>query len=157
MITIGNPENSEEKEETLLWPDHCVQGTRGADLVPELDPSKLTHQVEKGQDPRVESYSAFGPPFRSPRIAESSLEETLQDAGITHVFCVGVAFDYCVKFTAIDAAQEGFVTYVIEAATKAVDQSEAGLEATRKELAAKGVSVISLDSKEIKMVQELKV
>lgn len=155
-ITIGNPKNSEEYQEAMLWPDHCVQGTKGAQLISELDQSKLTHVVKKGEDARVESYSAFGPPFRSPRIGESDLGKILHDEGITHVFCVGLAFDFCVKCTAVDAAEEGFKTYVIEEASKASDQSETGLQKVRQELLNHGVTVISMDSEILRKIREQK-
>ena len=144
--TIANPENAcEEPFTTTLWPDHCVQGTTGCDIIPELDQSQLTHRIDKGQDPRLESYSAFGPPFRAPAVGMSGLEATLTAEGITDLFVVGLAFDYCVKYTAVDAASYGFTTYVLEDATKAVDQSAAGLAATRKTLRDAGVRVVSVD------------
>lgn len=120
-ITIHNPLNPEESQTTQLWPDHCVQGTRGAELLPELDTSKLDHVIEKGQDKRVEMYSAFADPFRKPTVARSDLAQVLHGAEVTDVFVVGLAADYCVKFTALDAAQEGFSTWVVEAATRPVD------------------------------------
>lgn len=111
--------------------------------MPELNKDKLDVIVDKGQDRRVESYSAFGPPFRKPQVAMSGLDEMLWQAGVNTVFVVGVAFDYCVKHTAIDAAANGFDTFVIESATKAVDQSEAGLAAARGDMEAAGVSVVA--------------
>lgn len=148
--TIPNPENSDDEVfTTLLWPDHCVQGTPGCEFIPELNKSKLTHTILKGQDSRVESYSGFGPVYRNPKVGMSELGETLTKAGITDLFVVGLAFDYCVKHTAIDAVQHGFDTYVVEGATSAVDQTAEGLSATRKELQDGGVKIIQLDSKEL--------
>ena len=153
--TINNPENKDDKPfTTLLWPDHCVQETPGCELIPELDQSKLTHRIDKGQDKRVESYSAFGPVYRNPPVAMSGLGDTLKQAGVTHLFVVGLAYDYCVKHTAIDAVEHGFETFVIEDATKAVDQSDEGLAATRKELQDSGVTIISVDSKELDKVRQ---
>ena len=148
--TIKNPENTDDKAfTTLLWPDHCVQGTQGCELIPELDQSKLTHKIDKGQDKRVESYSAFGPVYRNPPVAMSGLGDTMEKAGITDVFVVGLAYDFCVKHTAIDAVEHGFKTFIIEDATKAVDQSEDGLSKLRKELQDNGVIIIDMDSKEL--------
>lgn len=110
--------------------------------------------IDKGQDKRVESYSAFGPPFRSPTISMSGLDKTLKDHGITDLFVVGLAFDYCVKYTAIDAARHGFKTYVIEDATKAVFQDEKAMNASRKEMQDAGVHIVDLDSKELDMVKD---
>ena len=141
-----------DEARSVLWPDHCVQGTPGCELVPELDKAKLDLIINKGEDPRVESYSAFGPPFKSPKVSMSGLENTLQKAGITDVFVVGLAWDFCVKYTAIDAAKEGFKTYVVEEATKAVDQSPEAMAASRKKMEEAGVRIIRLDSQELKAI-----
>ena len=153
--TINNPENHEDTAfTTLLWPDHCIQGTQGCEFIPELDLTKVTQTIEKGQDKRVESYSAFGPVYRNPAVAMSGLGEKLKKEGISDLYVVGLAFDYCVKHTAIDAVEHGFRTYVIEDATKAVDQSDAGIAATRKELQDSGVVLIDLSSKELAAVRD---
>lgn len=121
MITINNPLNPEEKQETRLWPDHCVQGTNGSELLPELEVARVNHIVEKGQDKRVEMYSAFADPFLDPTVSRSKLAQILRDAGVTDVYVAGLAADYCVKYTALDAHREGFKTWVIGDATRAVD------------------------------------
>ncbi len=109
--------------------------------------------VDKGQDKRVESYSAFGPPFRSPRVSMSPLADTLREAHVTHVFVCGLAWDFCVKATAIDAAEEGFTTYALQEACRGIDRSAKGPAATREEMEKHGVQVIGLDSKELDMVR----
>jgi nicotinamidase-related amidase len=136
-----------------LWPDHCVQGTKGAELLPELDVSKVDYIVEKGQDKRVEMYSAFADPFTNPCVARSKLAEKLRSAGVTDVFVVGLAADYCVKCTAIDSAKEGFKTWVIGEATKAVDTSS--LDSVHKQYGESDVSVIGMDDAQIRRVKEL--
>jgi nicotinamidase-related amidase len=123
IITIKNPLNPEEVQETRLWPDHCVQGTKGAELLQELDVGKIHHVVEKGQDKRVEMYSAFADPFLNPTVSRSRLAQILHDAGVTDVYVAGLAADYCVKYTALDARREGFKTWVVADATRAVDPS----------------------------------
>jgi nicotinamidase-related amidase len=138
---------------SLLWPDHCVQDTPGSELISELDASKLDLIIDKGKDNRVESYSAFGPPFRSPRVAMSGLDVTLRKADITHVFVCGLAWDFCVKFTAIDAAKEGFTTYVIEDATRGIDRSQDGHAKTRQDMEDAGVKVIGLVSEELEILR----
>lgn len=152
-ITIANPYNPEETETTRLWPDHCVQGTKGSELVPELDVSKVQHIVEKGQDKRVEMYSAFAAPFENPVVSRSGLADTLKQAEITHVYVVGLAMDYCVKFTALDAAKEGFSTYVIQEGTRAVDPS--GWENVESQLATAGVKMVGLTGREVARVKSL--
>ncbi|EUC34098.1 hypothetical protein COCCADRAFT_25690 [Bipolaris zeicola 26-R-13] len=152
-VTIVNPHNPEEKQETRLWPDHCVQGTKGSELLSELHVSKLDQIVEKGQDKRVEMYSAFADPFKSPCVARSSLADTLHKASITDVYVVGLAADYCVKHTAIDAQSEGFKTWVIGEATRAVDPS--AMEQVHKEYEEHGVKVISTSDAQTLKVKNL--
>jgi nicotinamidase-related amidase len=151
--TITNPHNPDETQETQLWPDHCVQSTKGAELLPELDVGKVDHIVEKGQDRRVEMYSAFADPFRSPCVAKSNLAKTLRDADVTDVYVVGLAADYCVKYTAIDSAKEGFTTWVVGEATKAVDPSSLG--AVYGEYKTVGISVVGMDGEQIGKVRKL--
>ncbi|KAF1837109.1 Isochorismatase hydrolase [Decorospora gaudefroyi] len=151
-ITIQNPHNPEETQVTRLWPDHCVQGTKGAELLPELDVGKVNHITEKGQDKRVEMYSAFADPFKSPCVAKSDLTEILRKADITDVYVVGLAADYCVKYTAIDAQNEGFKTWVIGDATKAVDPSS--MDGVFKEYEKAGVTVIGKDDAQVQRVRE---
>ncbi|KAK3068964.1 NAD(+) salvage pathway protein [Teratosphaeriaceae sp. CCFEE 6253] len=166
--TIANPENEEETQITytkqrveesaraVADANHCVQGTPGCELIPELDASKLDLVVDKGMDSRVESYSAFGPPFRNPRVAMSGLGDKLLDAGVTHVFVCGLAWDFCVKATAADAAEEGFKTFALEDACRGIDGSEEGLAAARKELESHGVRVIGVGSTDLDIVRGLK-
>ncbi len=152
-ITIANPYNLTETETTRLWPDHCVQGTKGAELVPELDASKVQHIIEKGQDKRVEMYSAFAAPFSNPVVSRSGLADTLKEAGVTHVYVVGLAMDYCVKFTALDAAKEGFSTYVVHEGTKAVDPTN--WDNVRTQLERAGVKMVSAGGEEVGEVKKL--
>jgi nicotinamidase-related amidase len=153
MVDILNPLGGEEKQTTRLWPVHCVQNTHGAKLVPELNVDKVDVIVEKGQDKRVEMYSAFTAPFYEPMVAKSELASILKAKGITHVYVVGLAADYCVKFSALDAKREGFETFVVGDATKPVDA--ATLETAKNELAEAGVEWIQSDSKEIDWVKAL--
>ncbi|TKX23240.1 nicotinamidase [Elsinoe australis] len=120
VITVANPENPDETQTTRLWPDHCVQGTPGADFVREFQHFKCDCIIEKGQDARVEMYSGFSTPFKDPPIVVSDLARILKRKAVTHVFTVGLAYDYCVKCTAIDAAKEGFTTYVVKDASRPV-------------------------------------
>ncbi|KAI1840660.1 hypothetical protein JX265_006130 [Neoarthrinium moseri] len=143
-ITITNPANSNETYETRLWPVHCVQGTPGAELVPELEAGKVDKIIEKGQDDRVEMYSPFYDPFQEPRGCDSGLAGTLKDAGVTDVYVVGLAADYCVLNCAVDAAKEGFETFIVDEGTRAVDPE--GWPKVRQGLEGKGVKVVSMES-----------
>ena len=95
---------------TRLWPTHFVQHTPGADLVANLDTTKVDLVLNKGTDPRVEMYSAFYDPLR---VEDSELARRLKEVdvngvkGVTHVYVVGLAYDYCVRASALDARAEG--------------------------------------------------
>lgn len=151
--TVVNPHNPEERYDTRLWPVHCVQGTEGAELAPELDAARVDEVLRKGTDARVEMYSAFYDPFTRPRVEDSGLAGILRDKGVTHVYVVGLAYDYCVGSTARDAAGEGFVTYVVEEATRAVD-ADAWAECT-KGLEKEGVKVVRMDGQEVQRLRPL--
>ncbi|KAI9742328.1 MAG: NAD(+) salvage pathway protein [Claussenomyces sp. TS43310] len=153
FTTVTNPSNPAESYQTRLWPVHCVQNTPGAALVPELHREHIDKIVEKGQDARVEMYSAFYDPLREPRVSDSGLAGTLREAAVTDCFVVGLAADYCVKATALDAAAEGFKTWIVDEGTRAVDID--GWEECKKTLAEKGVWVVSAEGAEIGKVAAL--
>ena len=148
FATIRNPNNLDEAYESRLWPDHCVVGTAGNELVKELDIEKVDLILEKGTDPRVEMYSVFRPPLTNPplRESESGLEGTLKEKGVTDVYFVGLAGDYCVRFSAIDCAKAkdaGWNTYVIEEGIRCVDPG-AGWEEARAEMLDAGVKIVGI-------------
>lgn len=151
FATVINPHNPSESYESRLWPVHCVQESKGAELVPELQRETVDVVIRKGTDPRVEMYSAFYAPFTNPRVSDSGLVKVLKDKGVTHVYVVGLAFDYCVRSTAADAAKEGFVAYVIEEGTRAVDA--AGWEACKSGLKHDEVKVVRMDDKEVEILR----
>lgn len=148
FATITNPYNPLESYTTRLWPDHCIQNTPGAELIPELESWRFDLIIQKGTDERVEMYSAFYDPLKEPRVSDSGLATVLKEKGVTHVYVVGLAGDYCVKCTAVDAVKEGFETYVIEEGTKAVDAE--GWEGCKKEMEGEGVQVVKMDGLEVK-------
>lgn len=145
FCTITNPENEAQTYETRLWPTHCVQQTPGAKLVPELESSRLDHVIEKGTNSRVEMYSAFYDPFRA---SDSGLKDVLRDKGVTDVYVVGLAADYCVKSTALDALAEGFRSFIVDEGTRAVDAG--GWDQCRQDIEKAGVKVVSINSPEIR-------
>ena len=102
----------------VLWPPHCVQGTRGAELHEGLQRDKITEVFPKGTDRRVDSYSGF---FDNGRKKPTGLAEWLRERWITRVYVMGLATDYCVKATALDARELGFDTWVIEAGCRPVE------------------------------------
>ncbi|KAJ7703932.1 Isochorismatase-like protein [Mycena rosella] len=141
---VVNPHNPAESYDTRLWPVHCVQDTPGAALVPELDIAKIDRVIEKGQDKRVEMYSAFWDPFVNPRVAQSELRGYLKENEVGKVYVVGLAMDYCVKATAEDAAKEGLTTFVIADATRAVDPGE-GWRNAKAEMESKGIKFVGVE------------
>jgi nicotinamidase/pyrazinamidase len=121
----------------VLWPVHCVQGTSGAAFHKDLrtDPAQLV--IRKGFRPEIDSYSAF---FENDRTTATGLEGYLRNRGITSVTLVGLATDYCVAYSALDAARLGFAATVVEGATRAIDLN-GSLAAARADMRAAGVQL----------------
>jgi nicotinamidase/pyrazinamidase len=111
-----------------LWPDHCVQQTAGADFHPDLILPKAELILRKGFRPLIDSYSAF---YENDRVTSTGLAGYLRERGLTRVFLVGLAYDFCVGYSALDARRLGFETVVIRDACRAIDLngSVAGIEA----------------------------
>ncbi|MCB0847700.1 MAG: bifunctional nicotinamidase/pyrazinamidase, partial [Bacteroidetes bacterium] len=99
----------------VLWPVHCVQNSPGAEFASDLDMKEVAKIFHKGTDPNIDSYSGF---FDNGRKKKTGLGDFLQSEGVTHVYVVGLATDYCVKYTALDAASLGFQTTVIKDACR---------------------------------------
>ena len=114
------------------WPVHCVQGTEGAELHPALDQSKIDVVVDKGQDPATEGYSGF---------EGTDLASLLRERNVDSVTVVGLATDYCVKNTALDALREGFDVTVDREAVRGVDVNPGDSERALDEVRAAGASV----------------
>ncbi len=123
----------------ILWPIHCVQGTEGAEFHEELNPVRWKAIFQKGKNPEVDSYSGF---FDNARRGDTGLGDFLQNEGIMTVFVTGLAQDYCVKFTALDAVSLGFKTYLITDATKAVNLNPEDGEMALYEMKSAGVKLI---------------
>lgn len=105
----------------VLWPDHCVWGMPGAAFAEQLDTTRAAAIFRKGMDPRVDSYSAF---FDNGRRHKTGLGDWLHGVGATEVHVVGLAADYCVAYTARDAAELGFNPVIIEDATRPISSAE---------------------------------
>lgn len=151
VINVKNPLNDSESEDIRLWPPHCIASSHGAKLIGEFRHEKTDLIVKKGQDKRVETFSAFRNNYKT-RVSESELASALKEAGTTDVYVVGLATDYCVKHTALHAAEEGYNTFIVREATKAVDQSEKAKETTEQELASGGVRYTSIYGDDIKAI-----
>lgn len=121
----------------VLWPDHCVQGTTGAELSQAVDWKRTEAIFRKGTDREIDSYSGF---FDNGHLKSTGLAAYLKGRGVTSVYLAGLAGDYCVYFTAKDALAEGFDTYVIEDATRPIDKK--GFQKAMMDISDRGGSVI---------------
>ena len=127
-----------ENEKTqILWPRHCVQNTWGSQLIKQLKPTKNDFVVFKGNNENIDSYSAF---FDNGKVSKTPLDNYLKSRNIKKVNVVGLAFDYCVGYTAIDAKLLGYETRIILKATKSV--SEISSNIMKQKLIASGVKLI---------------
>ncbi|MBA3709406.1 MAG: bifunctional nicotinamidase/pyrazinamidase [Planctomycetes bacterium] len=125
----------------VLWPAHCVQGTPGADFHPALDRARIQRVFPKGTDPAVDSYSGF---FDNGRRRSTGLGEWLRERGVDEVVLAGLATDYCVKATALDALASGFRTTVVADACRAVDLNPGDGERALTEMRAAGCVIATV-------------
>jgi nicotinamidase/pyrazinamidase len=126
------PDHASFAEQGGPWPVHCVAGTAGAELHHALDPTPIDAVVDTGRDRDDEGYSGF---------EGTSLAQLLRDRAVDHVTVVGLATDYCVKHTALDALREGFAVTVDSTATRGVDVEPGDAERALEEVRAAGASV----------------
>jgi len=125
-----------------LWPDHCVQGTRGAALHEALQLPHAELVLRKGFRREIDSYSAF---FENDRRTPTGLAGYLRERGLSRLFIAGLALDYCVRWSAEDAQRLGFESLVIEDACRAIDRG-GSLAAARAALAAAGAALIEAEA-----------
>ena len=121
-----------------LWPDHCVQDSEGAAFHPELDAARAEMIIRKGYDRAIDSYSAF---YENDRTTATGLTGYLRTRGFERVFLAGLATDFCVAYSAIDAAREGFTVVVIEDACRAIDL-DGSLAAAKSQMAEAGAGLV---------------
>jgi nicotinamidase/pyrazinamidase len=127
--------------EQILWPDHCVQGSPGAEFSKTLDMKRVEVIIRKGTDPAIDSYSTF---FDNARRKSTGLEGYLRQKGVDRVYLAGLAADFCVKSSMIDALSLGFAAVLVKDATRAI--SEEGFRTAEKEILAKGGTVVGSES-----------
>lgn len=130
--------------EQILWPDHCIQNSHGAELHPQLDTSKIKKIIFKGTDKTIDSYSAF---FDNGHLKSTGLADYLLQENISHIYLLGLATDYCVLFSSLDAAQLGFKVHLIVDACKGVELHPGDIEKALQKMRDAGVIMIT--SKEI--------
>ncbi len=124
--------------EQVLWPDHCVQGTTGAAFHAGVDRSGIDAVFRKGQDRDLDSYSAF---FDNARRRSTGLAEHLRRRGVESVAVMGLATDYCVKFSALDAASLGLRTTVLIDGCRGIDLERGDVERACDEMRSAGVAI----------------
>ncbi len=122
-----------------LWPVHCVQNTRGVDLADGLDRNRIAKIFPKGTETGIDSYSGL---FDNGHRKSTGLGEWLKAQDVTEVFICGLATDYCVKFTALDAAKMGFKTHLIEDASRGVNLRPDDVKNAVDEMKRAGVAVV---------------
>jgi nicotinamidase/pyrazinamidase len=126
----------------VLWPDHCVQGTSGAEFHAGLEIPHAELIIRKGYRREIDSYSAF---YENDHKTPTGLAGYLRERGLSRVFLVGLAFDFCVRYSAEDAQRGGFTAVVIEDACRAIDL-DGSAEATRRTFADLGITLARADA-----------
>lgn len=125
--------------EQILWPVHCVQHTQGSEFVADLDLSRVDRIFYKGTDPNIDSYSAF---FDNAHLKATGLGDYLTEEGATHLYLLGLATDYCVKFSALDAQSLGFHTHVIEDACRGINLRPDDVRLALEDMKRAGITVL---------------
>lgn len=125
--------------EQVLWPEHCVQGSQGARLVSDLNLDGIDHVIQKGTDVYIDSYSGF---FDNDHRKSTGLDQLLRDYEVGEVQLVGLATDYCVKFTALDAVALGYKTSIVLEGIRGVELNPGDCVKAIQEMQAAGVEII---------------
>lgn len=123
----------------VMWPEHCIQGSNGADFHPDLHADAFNIIIRKGTNPDIDSYSAF---TENDGVTVTGLRGWLSELGIKKVYITGLATDFCVLYTALDAVKAGFETYVIEDACKGVDFPEGNVVKAVSAMKEAGIRVV---------------
>jgi len=134
IITIGDIKQ-------ILWPDHCIQETKGSEFHPDLNTAPINKIFYKGSNKNIDSYSAF---FDNAHLSETGLASYLHEQGIKDVHMMGLATDYCVKYSCLDAVRLGFNTYVIKDACRGVNLKEEDSAKAFEEMSREGVKIVNI-------------
>jgi nicotinamidase/pyrazinamidase len=126
----------------VLWPDHCVQRSKGAEFHPQLEMGRVARIFQKGTDPGIDSYSGF---FDNGHRRGTGLAEYLQAAGVSDIYIAGLATDYCVKYTALDGRTLGYNVFVVEDACRGVNLNPGDSATALDQMRAAGVRVVDSD------------
>lgn len=131
--------------EQVLWPNHCVQGSRGADFHHQLNTVGFNLIIRKGSNPQLDSYSAF---YENDKKTQTGLSGYLKGLTISQLYLCGLAMDYCVFYSAMDAVNQGFSVFVIEDACRGVDFPTGSMRKALQTMQQSGIHIIN--SKEVK-------
>lgn len=123
----------------ILWPIHCVQNSSGAEFSEELNTEKIAKVFYKGTDRNIDSYSTF---FDNAHLRSTGLEDYLKEKGIVEVFIVGLATDYCVKYSALDALQLGFLVTVLLEGCRGIDLKKGDVKKAIDEIKKAGATIV---------------
>ena len=123
----------------VLWPVHCVQGTRGAEFVPGLAVDRFDHVFRKGTDAGIDSYSGF---FDNGHRRATGMGDWLKERGVRDIYVMGLATDYCVKFTAMDGRGLGFNVWLVEDGCRGVELKAGDVARAVEEMRGAGVRMI---------------
>lgn len=127
----------------ILWPIHCVQDSQGARLAPGLETSRIDRIFYKGSDPQIDSYSCF---HDKGHRKSTGLAEYLRDQGIDNVFILGLATDYCVKFSVLDAVDLGFAVHLVLDGCRGIDLEPGDVDRALEEMREAGATLVSSQS-----------
>jgi nicotinamidase/pyrazinamidase len=123
----------------VLWPDHCVQHSEGAKLHPALKLERIDHLIHKGIQPAIDSYSAF---FDNEHLRSTELADYLREKLVKDLYIMGLATDYCVKYSCLDAIQLGFNVHLILEGCKGVELQPGDVDKAIQEMQEAGVVIV---------------
>lgn len=136
LVIASRDDHPEDSRHFEVWPVHCVHGTQGAEYHPDLNAARIGQELFKGTGKGDDGYSAF-------EATNIDLEEYLKDQGVDELYVTGLATDYCVKASAIDAARKGIRTYLIRDAVKGVEAKKGDISNAVREMEKNGIRVIT--------------
>jgi nicotinamidase/pyrazinamidase len=125
--------------EQILWSAHCVQNTRGAEFAAAFDTSRIAHVFHKGIDPRIDSYSTF---FDNAHRRHTGLAHYLEKRSVKYIYLMGLALDYCVKYSALDASQLGLNTHVIVDGCRGIELESGDIDRALNEMKCAGATIL---------------
>ncbi|MGE5215199.1 MAG: bifunctional nicotinamidase/pyrazinamidase [Nitrospirota bacterium] len=125
--------------EQILWPVHCVQNTHGAEFAPSFDTSRIAHVFHKGTEPNIDSYSTF---FDNAHRRHTGLADYLKKRSMKDIYLMGLALDYCVKYSVLDARQLGLNTHVVADGCRGIELEPGDVDRALQEMEVAGANLI---------------